>query len=220
MGICERCGKETDRLYTAFGKKICRECVDSRPKKGTGNSGMTESPQLEMCFSTGINLRKCKKSDKLFGNLYFSHYPGSKGIVGRSINYIVENNGMVAGIIGFSSPPKNYTIFKEYFLGADETMFVINNVFRLTMHEKNLATRVMKLARNTIKQDYKDKYGDTLLGIVTFVEPPRTGALYKADNWDYLGLSQGIRMRRTEFDKIFTKGIQKHIFGYKYKVGK
>jgi len=50
--------------------------------------------------------------------------------------------------------------------------------------------------RKRIEDDYKKNYGDTLIGLVTFVELPRDGAIYKADNWDYLGLTQGKEMRR------------------------
>lgn len=77
----------------------------------------------------------------------------------------------------------------------------------------------MKIARNVIKKDYEKKYGQELIGIVTFVEPPRTGALYKADNWDYIGESAGKRMKRDKdtWEKVFTEGQKKLAFGYKYK---
>jgi len=219
QGTCHKCGN-TGKVYPSFGKLICGECKNARPKQGTGNSGMFESSQELFVFDDGLSLARCKKSNETFGKLYFAHYPGSKGIPGRSLCYLIQYKNSIAGIIGFNSPPKNYGIFNTYFGGKNkENNFLINNVFRLINNEKNLATRVMKLARKTIKEDYEKKYGDILLGIVTFVEPPRTGALYKADNWDYLGYSAGKEMKRDSdtWEKIFTEGSKKLIFGYRYK---
>ncbi len=217
-GVCSRCGK-TGKLHPSFGKKICDSCKDSRPGVSTGNAGLRQDDQGVMIFSEGLQLRRVPKSDALFGKLFFSHYPGSKGIPGRSLCYLVEYNGEVAGIIGFNSPPRNYGVFNEYFGKDMENSFLINNVFRLTNNEKNLATRVMKIARTTAKRDYETRFPEKLLGIVTFVEPPRTGALYKADNWDQLGMSAGKRMKRDSvtWEKVFTEGEKKLIFGYRYK---
>ena len=219
IGICQKCGAKS-KLFPSFGKMICSKCKDSRPNKGKGNAGLFSSTQEVFVFSSGLNIRRVKKSDKTFGRLFFEHYPGSKGIPGRSLCYIIEYNGCIAGIIGFNSPPKNYSIFNDYFGARDlENYFLINNVFRLTNNEKNLATKAMKIARLKIKNDYKEKYGDDLIGIVTFVEPPRTGALYRADNWDFIGYSEGKRMKRDPitWEKTFTSGEKKLIFGYKYK---
>ena len=59
-----------------------------------------------------------------------------------------------------------------------------------------------------------------LLGLVTFVEPPRTGAIYKADNWECLGKTQGVSVRRKGdnwYEKQYIKGEKKFIFAYRYK---
>lgn len=109
-GKCSRCGKD-GRLHPSFGKLICEACKDQRPNKHTGNAGLIQNDQSVFVFSDGLSLRRVPKSDSVFGKLFFSHYPGSKGIPGRSLCYIVEYNGEVAGIIGFNSPPKNYGFF-------------------------------------------------------------------------------------------------------------
>ena len=222
VGECQRCGN-SGRVFSAFGKLICEKCKSERPNKGTGNSGMRQSCQDVMVFESSLSLLRVKKSDETFGRLFFSHYPKSKGIPGRSLCYLVQFNGGIAGIIGVNSPPKNYGLFNDYFGGKNlENSFVINNVFRLINNEKNLATRVLKIARKTIKEDYESKFNEKLIGIVTFVEPPRSGALYKADNWDYIGETAGKRMHRDSetWEKSFSEGTIKHVFGYKYKTGK
>ena len=84
---------------------------------------------------------------------------------------------------------------------------------------KNFCTQVLKLFRNKIKIDYKKIYGDELIGIVTFVEKPRTGSIYKADNWDCIGETQGVSVRRKGENwqqKQYIKGVnKKHIFALK-----
>jgi hypothetical protein len=213
MKICDRCGKETEKHYRAFSKLICEDCKDNRPNKGKGNSGMFADNQSLICFGEELTLQRCTKSDKTFGRLFFTHYPQSKGIVGRSLCYLVMYKNQVAGIIGCASPPKNYKLFREYFKTDNDSLYVNNNVFRLIINEPNLGTKTLKLFRNRIAIDYKEKFGTDLLGIITFVEPPRTGAMYKADNWDCLGETQGIKViRRESFEKQYVQGTKKLIY--------
>lgn len=221
VGLCDRCGKPA-KLMPSFGKFICRDCKNNRPNKMQGNAGMFSSNQSVFSFEDGLYLERVPKSDPVFGKMFFEHYPGSKGIPGRSFCYLIHNNGSVAGIIGFNSPPSNYSIFRSYFKVESDNMFMANNVFRIVESEHNLATRVMKIARERLQKDHMGKWGFPLLGIVTFVEPPRTGALYKADNWDYLGMSKGIAMKRDKetWEKVYTPGIKKFIYGYKYKMSR
>ena len=220
LGTCDRCGSKDQKLEPAFGKWICSDCKDSRPRKGTGNAGLTDTGITTVKPSTPeLQLLRVPKSDGLFGKLFFEHYPGSKGIPGRSLCYLVYKNHICVGIIGVNSPPRKYKKFRDFFNDDDETYFVNNNVFRLINHEKNLGTKVLKLFRETVRKDYDEKYPQELHGIVTFVEPPRNGAVYKADNWIYLGKTAGRRMRRDSntWEKVFTQGKQKLIFAYKYK---
>ena len=178
-------------------------------------------------YDDRIRLELVPKSNEIFCELYLTHYPSSKGIVGRSLNYIIWVNGEVAGIISGNSPPYNYKIFEKFFGITDDTredmtkQFLNNNAYRVIKKEKNLGTKILKLFRNTIKKDYIKRYGDNLLGLVTFVERPRTGAIYKADNWISLGETQGISVtRRGNLGKWINKeyintGNKKLIFGIK-----
>ncbi len=166
----------------------------------------------------GLELEITNKGNKLFSTLYLEHYPRSKGIMGRQLNYFIKRDGKVIGIIGVNSPPLNYKKFRNYFHTENEKLFVNNNVFRIVETEKNLGTKILKLLRKKITIDYYKKYGDKLIGIVTFVEPPRTGALYRADNWDYLGETEGMRVtlrsttRNDWQNKKWEKGTKKFIF--------
>jgi|TARA_Y100000296_G_C5084510_1_gene211701 hypothetical protein len=218
--ICETCGNK-GKVIETWGHKYCKECYDKRPKKGGGHSGMVKvkglKPQQPLALFEGLELERTTKGNKLFATLYLEHYPQSKGILGRQLNYFIKKDGKVVGVIGVNSPPLNYKKFRAYFNTDNEKLFVNNNVFRIVETEKNLGTKVLKLLRNRIKIDYKEKYKDELIGIVTFVEPPRTGAVYKADNWDYLGETLGKKcFRRGDMGKWINKewgtGTKKLIF--------
>jgi hypothetical protein len=218
--VCETCGI-TGKVIETFGHKYCKPCYDKRPKKGHGNSGMIGvkglKPETPLPLFKGLEIERTTKGNKLFATLYLEHYPGSKGILGRQLNYFITKDGKVVGIIGVNSPPLNYKKFREFFKTDNEKLFVNNNVFRIVETEKNLGTKVLKIFRNRIKKDYKERYGDELIGIITFVEPPRTGAMYKADNWIYLGETQGKKcFRRGDMgkwiNKEWTTGTKKLIF--------
>ena len=222
---CQFCGK-TGKVIETWGKIYCKECYDKKPKKGNGHSGMVKGDAKQLTgqasLTSGLFLQRIPKGDKLFATLYLEHYPASKGIVGRQLNYIIRNKSKIVGIIGANSPPLNYKKFREYFKTDNEKLFLNNNVFRIIVSDKNQATQVLRLFRETIQKDYPEQYGEQLLGLITFVEPPRTGNIYKADNWDYLGLTQGISVKRRGsmdkwLNKEYSKGTQKHIFAIRFK---
>jgi len=227
---CHVCGKEGK--YGVFGRYYCKECYEKRPKRGKGHGGLIALPADELkerlkqkfispqSFKYPI-LLKVPKGHKVFASLYLSHYPNSKGIVGRSINYLVIWKGKIAGIIGGNSPPYAIKAVDGFFNITKQNRseklrgFFNNDVFRLIVHEKNLGTMTLRSFRETIKKDYSSKYGEELFGLITFVEPPRTGIVYKADNWNYLGMTKGFgttqRSKRWESRKWIRKS-PKYIF--------
>lgn len=226
---CPLCLREA-KLYSTFGRLKCRECIDKAKTGVKGNSGMIYYPDTNPndyydIFLSGLSLSPVKKSHKFYVKWYIEHYPKSKGIVGRQLNYLIYFDNYPIGIIGLSSPPLNYKIFRNYFNVDNEKLFLNNNVFRIVNKpdDRNIGTKILKALRTKAPADYKNKYGDNLLGIVTFVEKPRSGAIYKADNWDYLGETQGIEVKRRGddwFNKQYAVGEKKHIFGIKLKTRK
>ena len=232
VGSCPKCLKENVKLYNTFGKIKCRECIDKSKTGIKGHSGMIYNANINAedyadmtiaSFLLGTPLALCpvKKSHPLFVKWYIEHYPKSKGIVGRQLNYLIYYSGKPIGIVGVSSPPLNYKLFRKYFKTDDEKKFLNNNVFRIVNKpdDKNIGTKILKLLRNVSRDDYKEKYGDALIGLVTFVEPPRNGAIYKADNWEYLGETQGVEVKRRGdnwFEKSYQIGVKKHIFAKRF----
>lgn len=238
--ICPVC-KNPLVLITSFDKQKCKSCYLAKEHK-QGHSGMlslTETgldaklyTQRLFCSKNPVTLIKVPKGDKTFSSLYLSHYPQSKGIVGRTFNYLVLNeNGFVIGIIGACSPPIVVTEVDKYFnINFDNRLqklevFLNNNIFRLvnTKAVTNLGSRVLKRFRTQLQSDYYLKYGKKLKGLISFVEPPRKGTVYLADNWDYLGKTKGYhvtkRGKMTDYKKFSeaSEDQQKHIFGYKFK---
>ena len=221
--VCGVCGYQ-GKVIETWGKKYCRSCWDKKPKRlGTGHSGMLKDKshlqQLYLGFDDDLKLTKVPKGNKIFSTIFLEHYPESKGIVGRQCNYIIERSGKILGIIGANSPPLNYKLFNNFFKGYTEKNWLNNNVYRLLISEKNLGTKTLRLFRHQIKIDYKKLYKDEIIGLITFVEPPRIGSLYKADNWKYLGMTQGkeCKMRNTyrnwnSLNKEWSEGTKKHIF--------
>jgi hypothetical protein len=218
---CDICGL-IGKVIESWGKKYCKKCWDKKPKKdGQGHSGMLKDSniinQQVLNLYNDLRLVRTQKGNKLFSTLYLEHYPKSKGIVGRQCNYLIERAGEVLGIIGANSPPLNYKKFNAFFNGFTELNWLNNNVFRLVKRERNLGTKILRMFREQIKKDYETQYGDKLIGLVTFVEPPRSGSVYKADNWYFLGVTEGKRCFRRGshgkwINKEWTTGTKKIIF--------
>jgi len=239
------CGKEGK--YGIWGSYYCKECFIKRLGKnpdeiaeqsGTGNSGMvafkTEDELKSALAQTYMipqsykypHLLQVPKGNKTFATLYLTHYPNSLGIVGRSINYLVIWKGKIVGIIGGNSAPYSVKSIDEYFgidkeNRSDKLLEIMNNdVFRIVEPDKNLATMALKSFRIAIQRDYEKKYGGKLTGLITFVEPPRKGNIYYADNWTYLGMTKGFgttRRGKRWWDRRWVKKEPKHIFAIRFK---
>jgi len=220
---CDIC-KEEKKTYSTFGKQLCKKCIEDRKTGIKGHSGMVYKKDVNrrgILFPKKFSLLPVKKSNPLFVKWFIEHYPKSKGIVGRQLNYLIYRYHNPIGIIGFASPPINYIPLKENF-GDDYAKKVLNNnVFRIVETGKNFGTQILSLARKRIKQDYRIRYRDSLTGLITFVERPRTGAMYKADNWTYIGETIGVEVKRRGenwMEKQYIKTDNKKlIFIYKYR---
>lgn len=166
----------------------------------------------EYC-SVELHLMCVKKSHPLFAKWFFEHYPGSRGIWGKNINYLILKFGKPIGVIGFAQMPKKFNMVINHTGIEDEDKILNNNIFRLIESDKNLGTRVLKLARKRIKEEYKSRYKIEIQALMTFVEPPRTGVVYSADNWTMIGETQGMK----RIGKLkYENSIKKLIYVYKY----
>lgn len=231
---CFVCGKEGK--YGVFKRYYCEECYAKRPHRGHGSGGMIALSEEELQYELNTDrpfhskpyFLKVPKGHKVFASLFLSHYPESKGIVGRSINYLILYKNRIVGIIGLMNPPYAIELVDNYFginkdnRNAKNLEIANNHVFRLVSNEPNLASRCLRLLRKVGVKDWQYKYGVVLKGLLTFVEPPRNGICYLADNWKYLGMTKGFgttqRSNRWE-NRKWVKKSKKHIFVIKLVVG-
>lgn len=146
-----------------------------------------------------IELLRCKRTDPNYQDIRNRHYVANRGTHGQQLHYLILLDQKIVGIISGASSVWAVKPRDEYFgLNKDNKKValpsIINNVvFRLEEHLPNMATQVLKLWRNRICADWEDRYKVKVHGFETFVveEDYRKGSLYKADNWSFLGITQG-----------------------------
>ena len=153
---------------------------------------------------------------------YHSYVPNASS-VGRRIDWLIyddSDNGLpeLLGMIGIGSSV--YPCPKDLMnkLGVDINSYrtqIFNKIcnnwrFCMKTHKKNVGTQVLKLLRKRAPIEWEKKYGDPLLAIFTFVAGGNNGAVYKADNWDVIGMSSGIKMSHAYSTKWETAEEKKN----------
>lgn len=151
-------------------------------------------------------LQKTEFNNPYIQLLWREHYVGSKGTVGRQMHYIIYYKQNAVGAISAGSAmfahkkrDRLLTITKEEQKGGIRHI-VNNTMFRLTRPKDHppLATDVLKLWKERVKQDWFSAYGDFVRAFETLVEPPRWGGIYKLDGWRKVGMTAGLGARRPE----------------------
>lgn len=147
-----------------------------------------------------IRLERCKRSDPEYQEIRDRHYIPNHGCIGQQIHYkIYLNDNELIGIISGASAVYAVKSRDEYFGLTKENKRValnsiINNVvFRLEKNLPNLGSQILALWRKTIAIDWENQYGVKVHGFETFIigNERRFGALYKADNWSFVGMTAG-----------------------------
>lgn len=180
--------------------------------------------------------------DGIKRDMFLSHYPKSKSIVGRRILYDIYYKGNHVGLVGVGPVAVIFSHVFKYIYGDLKLnrerkiryydQVYNNNIFRLMYSEKNLASRILSFFRKQIKVDMKSKYNVDIKAIISMTyginenEEERTGKCYRADNWKYFGITAGKKKKINDFGKdekgnwIYDyehiKTNRKHIFCYKY----
>lgn len=147
-------------------------------------------------------LEFCKSSDPRYQDIRDRHYVPNKGTQGQQLHFLIHYKNQIVGIISAASSvyavkarddyfkiPKDKDLRQQLYLPS----IVNNSVFRLEYHEKNLATKVLSKWRKVTQELWKKLYGVDVIGFETFVieNDTRKGALYKADNWQMVGMTSG-----------------------------
>jgi hypothetical protein len=157
-----------------------------------------------------LRLVTSENSKKLVKDIIMNHhsYVPTNASVGRRIDWLIYNvtdknsfpvDEELIGMIGLGSsvypPPKDILTYVKMTKNEYKTQFnsFANNWrFCVTKHIKNAGTQILKQFRNNAKIEWKNKYGDELKYIVTFVAGGKSGSVYKADNWNMIGETAGL----------------------------
>lgn len=146
-----------------------------------------------------LRLERCKRSNAIYQEIRNRHYIPNNGAVGQQIHYLITLGGECIGIISGGSAAYAVKCRDDYFGITKENRnpalngIIDNTVFRLERNIPNLGTQILKLFRNTIQEDWEQQYGVKVCGFETFIieNEHRKGAMYKADNWDFVGETSG-----------------------------
>jgi hypothetical protein len=153
-----------------------------------------------------VNSEWQKKAVKRMIEKHHSYVPSNRS-VGRRIDWLIYHPDYInalgvpqaVGMIGVGSsvypPPKDLLTYvgmskSEY--KDDFNSFANNWRFCMTKPIPNAGSQILKLLRHHAPIEWKNKYGDDLNYILTFVGGGNNGAVYKADNWDMVGETAGL----------------------------
>lgn len=106
---------------------------------------------------------------------------------------LYENNEMV-GVFALGSAFSKPKVVSEFMLNNNISFNEMANniVFCLyNTKDKNSGTKLLSMLRKDAILWWHERYNDTLRAFQTFILPPRTGSVYKADNWKEVGITSG-----------------------------
>ena len=143
--------------------------------------------------------------------------------MGRRIDWLIYDDDTFplepVGMIGIGSsvypPPK---AMLEYMglskLEYKDVFNTIANNWRFCMKKyiKNGGTQILKQLRNIAPEAWKEKYGNDLNYLITFVGGGNNGAVYKADNWEMIGKTAGLPKHKSSSMKWNSKEQLKKLF--------
>lgn len=128
----------------------------------------------------------------------FHGYVPTTQYVGRQCNYSIWCEGHEIGFTGIGSAIMSMG-GRDRFIGWNKQQRMHNltkiaNNWRYTLINnlpKNTGSKVISMAINQARIDWKKKYGDELMLLETLVELPRTGTVYIASGWVPVGETLG-----------------------------
>ena len=146
-----------------------------------------------------VRLERCKRSNPEYQAIRDRHYIPNHGCIGQQIHYLIYLDDEIVGIISGASSVFAVKARDEYFGLTKENKkaglpSIINNVvFRLEKNLPNLGSQILAMWRKQIAKDWEKQYHVKVHGFETFIieNDNRKGAMYKADNWEYVGETQG-----------------------------
>ena len=157
---------------------------------------------------------------------HHSYVPSNRS-VGRRIDWLIYHSGHQnlfgleepIGMIGVGSsvypPPKDilrYVGMTKSEYKDNFNSFANNWRYCLIKSIPNLGSQILKQLRFLGLSQWKEKYGDELKYLVTFVGGGNNGAVYKADNWKHIGHTAGLPEHKSSSMKWDNKEELKEKF--------
>jgi len=156
--------------------------------------------------NVGVKMVETEEEKKVANDLvlqYHSYVPSIK-TVGRTIKYLIsfENNVVGTFWIGSGFKPTPKAILNYFNVGQKDFDKMFNKVadnkrFAMKQSIKNVGSSALKMIRKRAKEDWKNKYGDDLIAIITTIGSGKSGSVYMADNWQFIGETAGLPKNRT-----------------------
>lgn len=153
---------------------------------------------------------------------YHSYVP-TNASVGRRIDWLIyDDSGFPQypmGMIGIGSsvypPPKD--MLNELGVSKNEYKDIFNSIgnnwrFCMSKSIPNAGTQILKQLRLLAPNAWKEKYGDELKWIITFVAGGNNGAVYLADNWKVIGKTAGLPKHKASSMKWNSSEELKELF--------
>ena len=174
----------------------------------------------EKTYPIVLDICQSPTQNKLFRDTINTHhsYVKYKDSPTRNIRYLVyeSESGNHVGAVGISSATIAVAC-RDNFIGwkNDVKMLHLNKLannsrFCLIKDNcsiKNVASMCLKKLREDGVKDWKDRYGDDLILIETFVQPDRdeeflgndkrNGCCYRSDNWIEVGMTSGASIQKS-----------------------
>jgi hypothetical protein len=179
-----------------------------------------------------LTIANSKEEKDLANEIARNHhsYVSSVKTVGRCIKYLIWFEGRIVGTFwlgsGFKPTPKS--ILNYFNKSQKEFDLIFNQVadnkrYAMSEHIENLGSQILKEVRTRAKQDWRERYGDDLIAIITTIGGDKKGSVYLADNWTLIGETKGLPSDRKsvsmkwntneEIKKLYAKpdGINKKL---------
>jgi len=169
---------------------------------------------------TEIILDECNTPEKtkMFKDFINEHhsYVKYKVVPQRRINWLIWYGVELVGAIGISSCVLCVKD-RDNWIGWDKDMRIaksnqIANNYRFCLKPdngiKNLGSRVLKMVRIEGAKRWKERYGDDLILLETYVlkNENRRGAVYLADNWVHVGQTSGVSIKKAPIKHWLSGG--------------
>jgi hypothetical protein len=202
-------------------KKPCEDGVSST-SQGTTLDAPVRSRLPAPLPDPELSLEFCSANDPVYLDIRRRHYVVQKGTHGQQVHFKVWYRGKCVGIISGASAvfatASRDAFFKLTKNNRTKCLngIIDNTVFRLELHERNLAGRIVSLWEKSVVWVWENLYEVKVFGFETFIIPEgftteevldakrrvvlvddptgknmRKGATYRAVGWSWVGQTSG-----------------------------